>query len=157
MPLVGLYQWGPIFFSKITGEARQTFFLVDDDTYKGRNWFFSFFYYYCIYHLICFVRTIQLMRGCNLSVDSNPNCRNIGPDNTMCDAAATPEGCSEVSNQFLRKLIHWPTRRRNNGWCQGSNLKKLQGVLITPTMETMKLAKNFPIPFPVAKFLPFTE
>ncbi|KAF2582444.1 hypothetical protein F2Q68_00006826 [Brassica cretica] len=70
--------------------------------------------YYCIYYLICFVRTIQMMRGCNLSVNSNPNC---GPDNTnMCDAAATLECCSEVSNQFLRKLIHRSTRRRNNGW-----------------------------------------
>lgn len=43
MPLVGLYQWGPIFFPKITGEARQTIFLVDDMTLTREEIGFSAF------------------------------------------------------------------------------------------------------------------
>lgn len=43
MPLVGLYQWGPIFFSKTTGEVRQTIFLVDDMTLTREEIGFSAF------------------------------------------------------------------------------------------------------------------
>ncbi|KAH0914006.1 hypothetical protein HID58_028452 [Brassica napus] len=74
----------------------------------------------------------------NLSLDSNPIVNNIGPDNTnRCDAAATIEGCSEVSKPIPPQTVPL--------------------ILITPTMETMKLAKSFPIPFPVPKYLQFTE
>lgn len=50
----------------------------------------------------------------------------------------------ELVNQILCKLIHWSTRRRKQ--------RMLTRVLITPTMETVKLAKTFSISFLLLKF-----
>lgn len=75
-------------------------------------------------------------------MDSNPIVNNFGPTKTnRCDAATIIEGCSQVP-QPIPPQTDPPvnTKEETTDGDKGRNLK------------TMKLAKKFPIPFPVEVF-----